>query len=145
MSHGDKKEFLQNDIIGHYTKGGIQRMLPQRNDDTSSLSHIRWNCQYHIVFFPKYRRKAIFGKLRRYIGKYIRRLCQYKEVEIVEVHTAIDDIHMLVRIPPKLAVLSFMGYSKGKCSLMIFEEHANLKYNYESRHFWAEGYYVFRL
>jgi len=123
-------------------KGGIQVMSPKRNDDTSSLSHTRWNCQYHIVFVPKYRRKAIFGKLRGDIGKYLRRLCQYKGVEIIEAHAAIDHIHMLCRIPPKIAVSSFMGYLKGKSSLMIFEEHANLKYNYGSRNFWAEGYYV---
>ena len=117
-------------------------MSPKRNDDTSSLSHTRWNCQYHIVFVPKYRRKVIFAKLRSDIGKYLRRLCKYKGVEIVEAHAAIDHIHMLVKIPPKLAVSSFMGYLKGKSSLMIFEEHANLKYNYGSRNFWAEGYYV---
>ena len=113
-----------------------------KNDDTSSLSHTKWNCQYHIVFTPKYRRKAIYAKLRSDIGKYIRRLCSYKGVEIVEAHAMSDHIHMLVKIPPKLSVSSFMGYLKGKSSLMIFEEHANLKYNYGSRHFWAEGYYV---
>ena len=89
-------------------------MSPKRNDDTSSLSHTRWNCQYHIVFVPKYRRKVIFAKLRSDIGKYLRRLCQYKGVEIAEAHAAIDYIHMLVKIPPKIAILSFMGYFKGK-------------------------------
>ena len=102
--------------------------MRRKNDDESSLSHTRWNCQYHIVFTPKYRRKAIYRKLRRDIGVYLRRLCDYKGVEIV--------------VPPKISVSSFMGYLKGKSSLMIFEEHANLKYNYENRHFWAEGYYV---
>ena len=117
-------------------------MPSMKNDDESSLSHTRWNCMYHIVFTPKYRRKAIYAKLRTDIGKYIRRLCEYKEVEIVEAHAMPDHIHMLVKIPPKISVSSFMGYLKGKSSLMIFDEHANLKYNYGSRHFWSEGYYV---
>ena len=106
------------------------------------MSHTRWNCQYHIVFTPKYRRKTIYRKLRRDIGTYLRRLCDYKGVEIVEAQACPDHIHMLVKIPPKISVSSFMGYLKGKSSLMIFEEHANLKYNYGNRHFWAEGYYV---
>ena len=113
-----------------------------KNDDESSLSHTKWNCQYHIVFIPKYRRKAIYAKLRSDIGKYLRRLCEYKWVEIVEANACPDHIHMLVKIPPKLSISSFMGYLKGKSSLMIFEEHANLKYNYGNRHFWAQGYYV---
>ena len=116
--------------------------MPIKNDDTSSLSHTKWNCQYHIVFTPKYRRKAIYGKLRSDIGKYLRRLCEYKGVEIIEAQACPDHIHMLVKIPPKLSVSSFMGYLKWKSSLMIFDEHANLKYNYGSRHFWSEGYYV---
>ncbi len=116
--------------------------MRRKNDDESSLSHTRWNCQYHIVFTPKYRRKAIHRKLRRDIGVYLRRLCDYKGVEIVEAQACPDHIHMLVKIPPKISVSSFMGYLKGKSSLMIFEEHANLKYNYGNRHFWAEGYYV---
>ena len=94
------------------------------------------------MFTPKCRRKAIYAKLRADIGKYIRRCCMYKGVEIIEAYAMPDHIHMLVRIPPKLSVSSFMGYLKGKTSLMIFDEHANLKYNYGSRHFWAEGYYV---
>ena len=113
-----------------------------KNDDESSLSHTKWNCQYHIVFIPKYRRKAIYAKLRSDIGKYLRRLCEYKGVEIVETNACPDHIHMLVKIPPKISISSFMGYLKGKSSLMIFEEHANLKYNYGNRHFWAQGYYV---
>ena len=117
-------------------------MALRKNDDESSLSHTRWNCQYHIVFTPKYRRKAIYRKLRRDIGTYLRRLCDYKGVEIVEAQACPDHIHMLVKIPPKISVSSFMGYLKGKSSLMIFKEHANLKYNYGNRHFWAEGYYV---
>ena len=117
-------------------------MKYNKNDEESSLSHTRWNCSYHIVFSPKYRRKAIYGKLRSDIGKYLRRLCEYKGVEIVEANACSDHIHMLVKIPPKISVASFMGYLKGKSALMIFEEHANLKYNYGNRHFWAEGYYV---
>jgi putative transposase len=97
---------------------------------------------YHIVFTPKYRRKAIFGKLRSDIGKYLRRLCDYKGVEIIEANACVDHIHMLVKIPPKLSVSSFMGYLKGKSALMIFDEHANLKYKYGQRNFWSTGYYV---
>lgn len=113
-----------------------------REIDESQLSHTRWNCMYHIVFIPKYRRKAIYGKLRRDIGVYLRRLCEYKDVDIVEAHACIDHIHMLVKIPPKLSVSQFMGYLKGKSSLMIFDRHANLKYKYGNRHFWCRGYYV---
>ena len=113
-----------------------------KNVDESSLSHTKWDCQYHIVFSPKYRRKAIYGKIRSDIGKYLRRLCEYKGVEIVEANACSDHIHMLVKIPPKVSISSFMGYIKGKSALMIFDAHANLKYNYGNRHFWAEGYYV---
>lgn len=116
-------------------------MANKPNDD-SSLSHTRWNCKYHIVFIPKYRRKAIYGKLRADIGSILRQLCEYKGVEIVEAHAMSDHIHMLVKIPPKIAVSNFMGYLKGKSSLMIFERHANLKYKYGNRNFWAKGYYV---
>ena len=111
-------------------------------DDDLSLSHTRWNCKYHIVFIPKYRRKAIYGKLRSDIGQILRQLCEYKDVEIIEAHAMSDHIHMLVRIPPKIAVSNFMGYLKGKSSLMIFERHANLKYKYGNRNFWAKGFYV---
>jgi len=102
----------------------------------------RWNCKYHIVFIPKYRRKEIYGQLRSDIGQILRQLCQYKEVEIIEAHAMSDHIHMLVAIPPKLAVSTFMGYLKGKSSLQIFERHANLKYKYGNRNFWAKGYFV---
>ena len=111
-------------------------------DDDLSLSHTRWNCKYHIVFIPKYRRKEIYGKLRSDIGQIIRQLCSYKGVEIMEAHAMPDHIHMLVRIPPKIAVSNFMGYLKGKSSLMIFEKHANLKYKYGNRNFWAKGFFV---
>ena len=111
-------------------------------DDDLSLSHTRWNCKYHIVFIPKYRRKEIYGKLRSDIGQIIRQLCSYKGVEIIEAHAMPDHIHMLVCIPPKIAVSNFMGYLKGKSSLMIFERHANLKYKYGNRNFWAKGFFV---
>ena len=111
-------------------------------DDDLSLSHTRWNCKYHIVFIPKYRRKEIYGKLRSDIGQILRQLCAYKGVEIMEAHAMPDHIHMLVLIPPKIAVSNFMGYLKGKSSLMIFERHANLKYKYGNRNFWAKGFFV---
>lgn len=111
------------------------------NDDLS-LSHTRWNCKYHIVFIPKYRRKAIYGKLRSDIGVILRQLCEYKGVEIMEAHAMSDHIHMLLSIPPKIAVSSFMGYLKGKSSLIIFERHSNLKYKYGNRNFWAKGFFV---
>ena len=110
--------------------------------DESQLSHTTYNCLYHIVFIPKYRRNAIYGKLRRDIGIIIRRLCEYKEVEIIEAHAMPNHIHMLVKIPPKISVSQFMGFLKGKSTLMIFDRHANLKYKYGSRHFWCRGYYV---
>ena len=110
--------------------------------DESQLSHTTYNCLYHIVFIPKYRRNAIYGKLRRDIGIIIRRLCEYKEVEIIEAHAMPNHKHMLVKIPPKISVSQFMGYLKGKSALMIFENHANLKYKYGQRTFWARGYYV---
>lgn len=116
--------------------------MRRKNDDESSLSHTRWNCQYHIVFTPKYRRKVIYRKLRRDIRTYLRRLCDYKGVEIIEAQASPNHILVLVKMPPKISVSSFMGYLKVKSSLMIFEEHANLKYNYDNMHFWAEGYYV---
>ena len=107
-----------------------------------SLSHTKWLCKYHIVFTPKYRRKAIYGQYRESIGQIIRQLCNYKGVEIIEGHLMPDHIHLLVSIPPKYSVSQFMGYLKGKSSLMIFDKHANLKYKFGNRHFWAEGYYV---
>ena len=116
-------------------------MVSKTNDD-SSLSHTKWNCKYHIVFIPKYRRKAIYGKLRADIGQILRQLCGYKNVEIIEAHAMPDHIHMLLKIPPKISVPGFMGYLKGKSVLMIFERHANLKYRYGNRHFWAKGFFV---
>ena len=110
--------------------------------DESSLSHTRWKSQYHIIIIPKYRRKVVYGKLRKDIGEILRRLCDYKHVEIIEAHAMPDHIHMLLSIPPSLCVSEFMGYLKGKSTLMIFERHANLKYKYGKRTFWAKGYYV---
>lgn len=110
--------------------------------DENSISHTRWNCTYHIIFIQKYRRKEIYGKLRKDIGEILRQLCGYKGVEIVEANACSDHIHMLLKIPPKMSVSSFMGYLKGKSSLMIFDKHANLKYKYGNRHFWAKGYFV---
>lgn len=107
-----------------------------------SLSHTKWLCKYHIVFTPKYRRKAIYGQYKESIGQILRQLCKYKGVEIIEGHLMPDHIHMLVSIPPKYSVSQFMGYLKGKSSLMIFDKHANLKYKFGNRHFWSEGYYV---
>ena len=110
--------------------------------DESSLSHTRWKCQYHIIIIPKYRRKVVYGKLRKDIGEILRRLCDYKHVEIIEAHAMPDHIHMLLSIPPSLSVAEFMGYLKGKSTLMIFERHANLKYKFGNRNFWATGYYA---
>ena len=111
-------------------------------NDIQSLSHSKWRCQYHIVFAPKYRRQEIYGKLKVDIGQILRKLCEQKKVEIKEAEACPDHIHMLVSIPPSLSVAQFMGYLKGKSSLMIFDRHANLKYKYGSRHFWCRGYYV---
>ena len=110
--------------------------------DTNSLSHTKWNCKYHIVFCPKYRRQEIYGKIKEDVGKILRKLCEAKKVEVIEAEACPDHIHMLVSIPPHLSVAQFMGYLKGKSSLMIFDRHANLKYKYGNRHFWCRGYYV---
>lgn len=110
--------------------------------DKNTLSHTRWECKYHIVFAPKYRRKVIYGKIREDICEILSSLCKRKGVEIIEAEWCPDHIHMFVRIPPSMSVSSFMGYLKGKSALMIFERHANLKYRYGNRHFWCRGYYV---
>ena len=114
----------------------------KENKEIRSSAHSKYRCQYHIVFAPKYRRKEIYGKLRKDIGEILRKLCEQKDVEILEAHACIDHIHMLVSIPPHISIAQFMGYLKGKSSLMIFDRHANLKYKYGSRHFWCRGYYV---
>ena len=110
--------------------------------DKATLAHTTWNCKYHIVFAPKYRRKVIYGKIKADIGKIIRELCERKDIEIHEAELCPDHIHMLISIPPKYSVSEIMGYLKGKSSLMIFDRHANLKYKYGNRHFWCRGYYV---
>jgi putative transposase len=116
-----------------------RRSIPM---DNNSLAHSKWNCKYHIVFAPKYRRQIIYGSIKKDIGQILRKLCEHKSVEIIEANACIDHIHMLVSIPPKLSVAAFMGYLKGKSSLMIFDRHANLKYRYGNRQFWCKGYYV---
>lgn len=110
--------------------------------DMNSLSHTKWECKYHIVFAPKFRRKIAYGELRQDIANILSTLCKRKGVEIVEAEICPDHVHMLVRIPPSMSVSSFVGYLKGKSTLMIFERHANLKYKYGNRHFWCRGYYV---
>ncbi len=110
--------------------------------DRGSLAHTTWNCKYHIVFAPKYRRQLIYGQIKTDIGVILRKLCDQKGVEIIEANVCVDHIHMLVSIPPKLSVSAFMGFLNGKSSLMIFDRHANMKYKYGNRKFWCRGYYV---
>ena len=111
--------------------------------DSNSLTHTKWNCRYHIVFAPKYRRLVAYGKLRQDIASILSTLCKRKpRVRIIEAEVCPDHIHMLVEIPPSTSVLSFVGYLKGKSTLMIFERHANLKYKFGNRKFWARGFYV---
>jgi putative transposase len=139
-----KKCFKKNPPIVRM-KAGSQPRIKQKEEskmDVKSLSHTKWNCKYHIVFAPKYRRKVIYGQIKKDIGAILRRLCEYKEVEIIEANACPDHIHMLVSIPPKLSVSNFVGYLKGKSSLMIFDRHAHLKYKYGNRNFWCRGYYV---
>ena len=110
--------------------------------DKNSLAHTKWECKYHVVFAPKFRRQIIYRQIKADIGKILRDLCNRKGIEIVEAECCPDHIHMLIRIPPKYSVSEIMGYLKGKSSLMIFDRHANLKYKYGNRHFWCRGYYV---
>ena len=110
--------------------------------DTNSLAHTTWNCKYHIVFAPKYRRKVFFGQKRKEIGAILRSLCEWKQVEIIEAEVCPDHIHMLVKIPPKLSVASFVGFLKGKSSILIYQKFANMKFKYRNREFWCRGYYV---
>ena len=116
--------------------------MSNKDDDINSLSHSKWRCHYHVVFAPKYRRQAIYGKIRTDIGKILRQLCDQKGIEIIEAELCPDHVHMLLAIPPKYSVAQIMGYLKGKSSLMIFDRHANMKYKYGNRHFWCRGYYV---
>ena len=110
--------------------------------DEQSLAHTRWECKYHVVFAPKYRRRVIYGKLKRDISMILIELCKRKGVEIIEAEACPDHIHMLIAVPPKYSISSIMGYLKGKSTLMIFDRHANLKYKYGNRHFWCRGFYV---
>ena len=107
-----------------------------------SLAHTKWMCKYHIVFVAKYRRRIIYSKIKIDIRSIIKDLCKWKGVEIIEGNVMPDHVHLLVSIPPKISVSSFMGYLKGKSAMMIFDRHANLKYKFGNRHFWATGYYV---
>ena len=111
-------------------------------NDVHSLSHTKWNCKYHIVFAPKYRRKAFYGEKRREIGAILRKLCEWKGINIIEAEVCPDHIHMLVEIPPKISVSSFMGYLKGKSSTILYEKYSELKFKYRNREFWCKGYYV---
>ena len=108
----------------------------------NSLAHTTWNCKYHIVFAPKYRRKVFFGQKRLEIGAILRSLCEWKEVNIIEAEVCPDHVHMLVEIPPKLSVSGFMGYLKGKSSILIYQKYANMKFKYRNREYWCRGYYV---
>ena len=109
--------------------------------DMNSLSHSKWRCQYHIVFALKYRRQEVYGKIKADRGQILRKLCEQRGVEIIEAQACRDHIHMLVSIPPSLSVAQFMGYLKGKSSMMIFDRHANLTYKYGNRHFWCRMRY----
>ena len=121
---------------------GRERKENTMAQKANSLAHTKWMCKYHIVFCPKYRRKAIYNQYREDLGEILRNLCQWKGVEIIEGHLMPDHVHMLVSIPPKISVPGFMGYLKGKSALLMFDKHANLKYKFGNRKFWAEGYYV---
>ena len=140
FSYGQKKNSsrtIDSGLINRLRTKGAPIIL-----DKKSLAHTTWNCKYHIVFAPKYRRQIIYGQIKADVGRILRQLCERKGVEIIEATACPDHIHMLVSIPPKLSVSSFVGYLKGKSSLMIFDRHANLKYKYGNRKFWCRGYYV---
>ena len=110
--------------------------------DTFSLAHICWNCKYYIVFAPKYRRKVFFNQKRVDIGKILRKLCEFKGINIIEAEICPDHVHMLVEIPPKMSVSGFVGILKGKSSLMIYQKWGNMKFKYRNRQFWCRGFYV---
>ena len=111
-------------------------------DDVRSLAHTKWNCKYHVVFAPKYRRKVFYEEKRLEIGAILRELCRWKGVEIIEAEVCPDHIHMLLAIPPKMSVSGFMGFLKGKSSLMIYQKWGGMKFKYRNRQFWCRGYYV---
>ena len=109
--------------------------------DSSSLAHCKWECQYHIVFIPKYRKKKLYGVVRDDVREIIRTLCKYKKVEIIAGAVCVDHVHLCVRIPPKLSISDFVGYLKGKSALMVFDKHPEMGNKWD-RSFWARGYYV---
>ena len=112
------------------------------SNDKKILSHTQWNCKYHIVFAPKYRRKIFYESHRKAIMQIIRELCEWKKVEILEGEMAIDHVHLLVMVPPKISISGFMGYLKGKSSLIIYQKFGTAKFKYRYREFWCRGYYV---
>ena len=120
----------------------VQRKVILMANQANSLSHTKWMCKYHVAIVPKYRRKIIYNQYRASLQEIIRLLCKYKGVEIIEGQMMLDHVHLLLSIPPKQSVSSYMRYLKGKSALMMFDKHANLKYKFGNRHFWAEGYYV---
>lgn len=111
-------------------------------NDVHTLSHTTWNCKYHIVFAPKYRRKVFYGEKRLEIGAILRELCEWKGVKIITAEVCPDHVHMLIEIPPKISVSNFMGFLKGKSSIIIYQKWGNMKYKYRNRSFWCRGYYV---
>lgn len=111
-------------------------------NDTKSLAHTKWNCKYHVVFAPKYRRKVFYGEKRKEVGEILRKLSEWKGITIIEAEVCPDHIHMLLEIPPKMSVSGVIGYLKGKSALMIYEKFGNLKFKYRNREFWCRGYYV---
>ena len=116
--------------------------MQEQNNIVNSLAHTKWNCKYHVVFAPKYRRKVFYEEKRIEIGAILRELCRWKGVEIIEAEVCPDYIHMLVMIPPKMSVSGFMGFLKGKSSLMIYQRWGYMKFKYRNRQFWCRGYYV---
>lgn len=116
--------------------------MSEQNTDARSLAHTKWVCKYHVVFAPKYRRKVFFEEKREDIRDILRKLCEWKGVEILEGEVCPDHVHLLLSIPPKMSVSSFMGYLKGKSSLMMYQKYGNLKFAYRNREFWCKGYYV---
>lgn len=117
-------------------------MSEKNNNNVNSLAHTKWECKYHIVFAPKYRRKVFYEEKRLEIREIFRKLCAWKDVEIIEGEICVDHVHLLLRIPPKMSVSYFVGYLKGKSSLMIFQKYGNMKFAYRNREFWCKGYYV---
>ena len=141
-TYGEKKKTSNDRVKAGSPTADTTRSKEVVQMDSNSLAHTKWNCKYHIVFTPKYRRQAIYQQISADIGQIIRVLCRRKEVEIIQAAALKDHIHLYVAIPPKLSVAYVVGYLKGNSSLMIFDRHANLKYKYGNRHFWCRGYYV---